>query len=95
MTAFTCVATEVVTSRQKTVGFAYRTDPVSAIDSGWRFLSGTESEAYMENPSHYITCVLADFAREHPDVASLLDAPAGAAFERDDARAPFEAVPLE
>jgi hypothetical protein len=36
----------------------------------------------MNQPTHYITCVLADFALEHPEVAPLLDHPAGSAFER-------------
>ena len=95
MTSFTCVVTEVITTGQKPVGFAYRDTPVSPTDSGWRFLSGTESEKYMDQPSHYVTCVLADFAREHPDVAPLLAHPVGAAFERDDPSDPFEAAALE
>ena len=49
----------------------------------------------MNQPTHYVTCVLADFALEHPDVAPLLDHPAGSAFERADASEAFEAVPLE
>jgi len=95
MTSLTCVATEVITTHQKPVGFAYRTAPVSPTDSGWRFLSGEESEKYMDNPSHYITCVLDDFARAHPAVAPLLEHPAGAAFARLGADDDFEAVPLD
>jgi hypothetical protein len=95
MTSPTCVATEVLTTRQKAVGYAYRTVPATPTDSGWRFLSGSESERYMNQPTHYITCVLADFALEHPEVAALLDHPVGSAFERADASEEFEAVPLE
>jgi len=95
MSALTCVATEVITTHQKPVGYAYRTAPAKPNDSGWRFLSGSESEKYMNQPRHYITCVLDDFALEHPDVAPLLDHPAGSAFERAEGRGAFEAVPLE
>ena len=95
MTSLTCVVTEVITSGQKFIGFAYREARVSPTDSGWRFLSGTESEAYMENPSHYITRPLSDFAAAHPEVAPLLDHPVGSAFARDDADDAFEAVPLD
>lgn len=95
MTSLTCVATEVITTHQKAVGYAYRTAPATPTDSGWRFLSGSESEKYMNQPSHYITCVLADFTREHPEVLPLLDHPAGSAFERFDEGGPFEAVPLD
>jgi len=95
MTSLTCVATEVITTNQKPVGYAYRTAPAMPNDSGWRFLSGSESEKYMNQPTHYITCVLADFALEHPEVVPLLDHPAGSAFERASASEAFEAVPLD
>lgn len=95
MTSLTCVATEVITARQKPVSYAYRTVPATPTDSGWRFLSGSESEKYMNQPTHSVTCVLADFARQHPDVAPLLDHPAGSAFERFSVGEAFEAVPLE
>lgn len=93
MSSHTCVATEVITTRQKPVGYAYREKPVSATDSGWRFLSGSESEQYMDQPSHYVTCVLADFAREHPEVVPLLEHPVGSAFARAKAGDAFQAVP--
>ena len=75
MSSLTCVATEVITTHQKAVGYAYRTAPATPTDSGWRFLSGSESEKYMNQPTHYITCVLVDFALEHPEVVPLLDYP--------------------
>lgn len=93
MSSLTCVATEVVTSGQKPVGHAYRTDPISATDSGWRFLSGSESEKYMDQPRHYITCVLAEFALAHPEVAPLLDSPVGSVFARARAGEAFQAEP--
>ncbi len=95
MTSPTCVATEVITTNQKPVGYAYRTAPATPGDSGWRFLSGSESEKYMNQPSHYITCVLADFALAHPEVVPLLAHPAGSAFERSGEGGAFEAVPLD
>lgn len=95
MTSLTCVATEVITTRQKSVGYAYRTAPATPSDSGWRFMSGSESEKYMNQPTHYITCSLADFVVEHPEVMPLLDHPAGSAFSRNGGDEAFEAEPLE
>jgi len=95
MTSLTCVATEVLTTHQKPVGYAYRDAPAGPTDSGWRFLSGSESEKYMNQPSHYVTCELAAFALEHPEVAPLLEHPPGSAFERADGGGAFEAVPLD
>lgn len=93
MSSLTCVATEVLTTHQKPVGYAYREKPVNDADSGWRFLSGSESEKYMNQPSHYITCVLADFTREHPELLPLLEHPVGSAFARAKAGEAFQAVP--
>lgn len=80
----TCVVTEVITSEGKAVGYMYRDDPVSPTDSGWRFLTGHESEAYMEQPLHYITKPISWILAHHPDVAPHLDAEVGVAFARDD-----------
>jgi len=79
----TCVVTEVITSEGKAVGYMYRDDPVSDIDSGWRFLTGHESEAYMEQPLHYITKPVSWVLEHHPKVAPHLGAEVGEAFALD------------
>ena len=95
MSSLTCVATEVITTHQTPVGYAYREKPVSDTDSGWRFLSGSETEQYMDRPSHYVTCTLADFIKDHPEVEPLLASPVGAAFARRKAGEAFQALEEE
>jgi hypothetical protein len=85
----TCVVTEVITTEGKAVGYCYRDDPVSKTDSGWRFLTGSESEAYMEQPLHYITKPLSWVVEHHPKVKDLLDAEIGMAFALDDESGDF------
>ena len=80
----TCVVTEVITTENKPVGYFYRDDPVSVQDSGWRFLTGSESEAYMEQPLHYITKPLSWMVERCPAVAEFLEADIGFAFALDD-----------
>ncbi len=90
--SITCVATEVITSEHKPVGYCYRTAPVRADDSGWRFLTGHESQKYMNQPSHYITCALNEVVAANPALAAVLDAPAGSVFERASPDADFVAA---
>ncbi len=91
----TCVVTEVIMTEGKRIGYMYRADPAKAGDSGWRFLTGKESERYMDQPKHYITCELEQILKDHPEVAAFIDSPIGASFERDADDEPFVAVDLD
>jgi hypothetical protein len=44
-----CIASDKITVEGLKVGFMYREEPESPEDSGWRFLSGDESEDYVED----------------------------------------------
>ena len=56
----------------------------SEFDSGWRFLSGLETDAYVDDLANVGLHNVNTIANYDPDVIPLLDAPAGSAFERDD-----------
>lgn len=45
-----CFATDLITCGGRKVGFMYRERPDRDIDSGGRFMSGFESDAYMIDP---------------------------------------------
>jgi hypothetical protein len=62
----------------------YREEPDSEFDSGWRFLSGLETDAYVDDLANVGLHDVNTIANYDPDVIPLLDAPAGSAFERDD-----------
>lgn len=47
-----CVVSNKITLDGLPVGFMYRDYPEENMDSGWRILSGTESEDYLDNPSN-------------------------------------------
>ena len=78
----TCIATDKVTVQGLPVRFMYREDPVHATDSGWRFLSGLESDAYMENAKNQGAYDINIIANIDPTVIPFLQAPIGAAFEK-------------
>ena len=77
-----CFATDKITVEGAPVGFMYREDPDNDIDSGWRYLAGTESEEYMDNPDNHAIYDVNTIANYDPEIVPLLDAPSGSAFER-------------
>ena len=66
------------------VGWCYREEPDSDVDSGWRFFAGDESQEYADNPDNFALYDLNTIANYDPDITSILEAPVGAAFERND-----------
>jgi hypothetical protein len=70
----------------------YRQTPTNPGDSGWAFLSGHESDAYMNDPANlglYDVNTIANYDRE---IVPFLDAPIGAAFERGGGTGPLARV---
>ena len=78
-----CFATDMITVEGHKVGFMYREKPKDKNDSGWTFLAGTETQEYMDNPHNIGIYEVNTIANYDPDIISLLNQPAGAAFERD------------
>jgi hypothetical protein len=79
-----CLASDHITVDGRLVGFMYREEPDTEFDSGWRFLSGLESDAYVNDLANVGLHDVNTIANYDPDVIPLLDAPPGSAFERDD-----------
>jgi hypothetical protein len=61
----------------------YREAPHDDLDSGWRFLAGDESDDYMADSDRHAVYDVNTIANYDPAIIPLLDAPEGAAFERD------------
>ena len=78
-----CFATDLITVEGEQVGYMYRERPDNEIDSGWRFLAGTESEEYINNPDNLAIYDVNTIANYDPEIVPYLDAPIGSAFERE------------
>src|ERR1700712_783898 len=74
------MATDKITVGREPVGWMYR--DTNERTQGWTFMSGTESQDYMDDPSHIEIYDLNTIANYDPDIIPHLDAPRGAAFER-------------
>jgi len=79
-----CFATDMITVDGRQVAFMYREEPDESIDSGWRFMAGYESQEYMDDPANSGIYDVNTIANYDPDIIPFLDAPIGAAFERDE-----------
>jgi hypothetical protein len=77
-----CFASDRITVDGAPVGFMYREPPDHALDSGWRFLAGDESEAYLGNPDNFALYEVNTIANYDPEIVPLVDAEIGCAFER-------------
>jgi hypothetical protein len=78
-----CIASDHITVKGKKVGYMYRDFPDNEIDSGWRFMSGKESQKHMDDPSNLEIYDVNTIANYDPEIVPFLSAPCGAAFERD------------
>ncbi len=72
----------------------YRVMPVNYSDSGWRFLSGTESDEYLSRPEFYGIYDLNIAANYFPSIVPLLDSPPYSAYCLDKERGKWADISL-
>src|SRR4051812_28079604 len=79
-----CVATDKITVEGLKVGFMYRERPDTDIeeDSGWRFLSGTEDQDYVDDEDNSEIFGLNVIANYDPAIIPYLKMPVGSELER-------------
>jgi hypothetical protein len=77
-----CIATDMITVQGDKVGYMYRERADNDVDSGWRFMSGRESQAYVDDAGNHGVYDVNTIANYDPDIIPFLDAPVGTAFER-------------
>ena len=75
-----CFASDHITIEGQKVGFMYREEPDSAIDSGWRFLSGNENQEYLDTPENLAMYDVNTIANYDLNIIPYLSAPVGSAF---------------
>lgn len=60
------------------IGFAYREAAAFEQDSGWRFFSGEESDAFCDDAANFDTLPLNEILATHPEIKVLMDKGEGA-----------------
>ena len=87
-----CIASNKITVDGFPVRFMYREEPDNDVDSGWRFLSGFEDDAYMSNAENHGVYDVNTIANYDPSIIPFLDAPCGSVFEKTPESEVFVAV---
>lgn len=79
-----CIATDMITVDGEKVGYMYRGESHNDMDSGWCFLSGYETQEYMDNPEYHEIYDVNTIANYDSDIIKYLNAPIGSRFERNE-----------
>lgn len=77
-----CLASDRIMVDGLPVGYMYREEPDRDVDSGWRFLSGDESQVYVDDPDHLGIYAVNTVCNYDPSIIPYLDSPVGSAFGR-------------
>ncbi len=77
-----CFATDKITVDGMQVGYMYREQPDRAIDSGWRFFSGTEDQEYIDDLNNTMIYNVNTIANYDPAIIPYLSFPIGTELER-------------
>lgn len=77
-----CFATDRITVDGLKVGYMYREQPDKAVDSGWRFFAGDESQEYVDDPDNTTIYAVNTICNYDPAIIPFLRAPIGSAFGR-------------
>jgi hypothetical protein len=84
-----CIATDRITVDGDRVGYMYREEPSDPVDSGWVFMSGTESQEYMDDAANSGVYDVNTIANYDPEIVQFLDAPYGSRFARREPGSPL------
>lgn len=79
-----CMAPDTILVMGLPITRMYRVMPTVRMDSGWRFLAGTETAEYLSNPRYngiYDVNVVANYS---PDIVPFLRSAPYSAYERDE-----------
>lgn len=77
-----CIASDRITVDGLKVGFMRREEPDNPKDSGWCFLSGEESQEYLDDADNMGVFDVNTIANYDPDILPLLYEETGSAFAR-------------
>ena len=77
-----CCATDKITVLGEKVDHMYRETPSFKHDSGWRFLSGTETQEYADDANNWAIYDVNTIANYDEAIIDYLDAPIGTELDR-------------
>jgi len=77
-----CLASDKITVDGLPIGYMYKEDPEEENDSGWRFLSGTETQDYINDPNNSMVFEVNTVANYDGSIIPYLKSRTGTELER-------------
>jgi len=77
-----CIASDMITVEGLPVLFMYREEPINEVDGGWRYMSGYESDEFMDRAENHGFHDVNTIANYDPSIIPFLDMPVGSVFEK-------------
>ena len=87
-----CFATDRITVDGMMIGYMYREKPTRALDSGWRFFAGDETDEYVNDVNNTSVYDINTIVNYDGAIIPFLDAPIGSEFERIQGRNDFKLI---
>ena len=86
------MASDHIMVEGRPVGYMYRQSPNYAADSGWTFMSGSESQEYANDPDNWAIYELNTVANYDRAIIPYLQSPVGTRLDRVPETAEFQPV---
>lgn len=87
-----CRVSGKITFEGMKIGFMYREEPDNSSDSGWRFLSGTETQKYINDENNSQIIDIDQLTQLDEAVRPYLDRPFGTELERIEGSDNFQII---
>jgi len=87
-----CYVSDKITVDGIKVGFMYREKPYEKDDSGWRFLSGTETEEYIDDTNNLMIFDVNTVANYDKAIIPYIKNRVGSEFERIENTDEFQSI---
>ncbi|HUX52930.1 MAG TPA: DUF2185 domain-containing protein [Williamwhitmania sp.] len=87
-----CYASDTITVDGMKVGYMYRETREDDDDSGWRFLSGTETDEYVDDDTNSMFFEVNVIANYDPAIIPYLKMPVGTELEREEGTDNFKKI---
>ena len=91
LTGYSYVSDKITIEGMK-IGFMYREKPFEKEDSGWRFLSGTETEEYLDDTTNSMIFDINTVANYDPAIIPYLKSKIGTELERVEGEDDFQEI---
>ncbi len=87
-----CRVSGKITFEGMKIGFMYREEPDNSSDSGWRFLSGTETQQYINDENNSQIIDIDQIVKLDSSVLPYLERPFGTEMERIEGTDNFQII---